>query len=293
VLVSVPICHSYGVDIVCASLISGATMILLQRATPLSLAEGLASRAAVWPTVPFQLEQAVRLDCVSHVPRTVVTAGSWLPEGLWRLARERWGVNVGQLYGATEVGTVSVRLGRSDDGANAISVIGTGVGDASLVVVDRNDPTRICMVDEEGELLVRASSMASGYIDGPLRLSDGYWHSGDVARRRSDGEIEITGRWRLLIDVGGFKVNPIEVERVIASHPGVAACLVVGVRASETVERLRALYVQSDAAPPVAEPALRAFVRERLSAAKVPRSFERVDALPRSATGKIMRAHVP
>ncbi|MFY7895082.1 MAG: AMP-binding enzyme [Phycisphaerales bacterium] len=166
------------------------------------------------------------------------------------------------------------------------------MGDASLVVVDRDNPPRVCAIDEEGELLVHASSMASRYADGPLRSSDGYWRSGDVARRRSSGELEITGRWKLLIDVGGFKVNPIEVERVIASHPGVAACLVTGMHASETVERLRAQYVQAAEAPPVSENALRAYVRERLSAAKVPRTFERVDALPRSVTGKILRAHV-
>jgi long-chain acyl-CoA synthetase len=292
VLMSVPLCHSYGIDLLCACLISGASLTLLERATPQSLGAGLTSGATVWPSVPFQLEQALRLQVPKHAIRTVVSAGSWLPEAIWKATRAQWGIHVGQLYGATEVGTVSVRLGRESDTSLATGIIGRGVGDASLLVVDRENSARVCAVDEEGELLVRASSMASGYVDGPLLRRGAYWKSGDVAVCRADGEIEITGRWKLLIDVGGFKVNPIEVERVIMTHPSVASCLVVGVRASETIERLRALYVQAQHAPAITEDALRAFVRERLSAAKVPRSFEQVDALPRSATGKLLRGSV-
>lgn len=292
VLVGVPLCHSYGVDLLFACMVSGAKMILLERATPASLAAGLAAGATIWPAVPFQLEQLLRTDMREHQVQTVVSAGSWLPEPVWREMRERWGICVGQLYGATEVGTVSVRQGRVSDCPASVAMIGTGVGDASLLVVDPHDLTRVCEPGEEGELLVRSSSMASGYVDGPLTSVYGYWRSGDIARRDRSGELTLTGRWKLLIDVGGYKVNPIEVERVIASHPGVASCVVVGVRASDTVERLRALFVPTDPSTPVSEEALRRFVRERLSAAKVPRVFERVDALPRSASGKIQRGQI-
>lgn len=284
-VVSVPICHSYGMDLLMGCVVSGAAMTLVERATPLSLAAAAAD-ATILPTVPFQLEQLLRSELGAHSIRSAVSAGSWLPESVWRLARERLGIFVGQLYGATELGTVSVRLGTDRDKAGTIAVLGPAVGDASLIVVDRSDPSRRCDACEEGELLVRARSMASCYVDGPLTMVDGYWRTGDAATRDASGDITLTGRWKLFIDVGGFKVNPIEVERVIATCPGVAACVVVPMRASDTVERLRALVVPSDRADPVSEDVLRSFVRERLSAAKVPRVFERVDSLPRSMTGK-------
>ncbi len=156
-------------------------------------------------------------------------------------------------------------------------------------IVDSNDPTLPCATGEEGQLLVRSPSMAQGYVDGSMQVVDGHWPTGDLATMDANASVHITGRIKLLIDVGGYKVNPLEVEAVLSSHPGVAMCLVWGERASDTVERLHAKYVASDPSNPVRSDTLRNFLKERLSSLKVPRSLERVDSLPRGPTGKLLR----
>src|SRR5262249_53438186 len=142
----------------------------------------------------------------------------------------------------------------------------------------------------EGELLVAAPSMLSALVGEELELLDGFVRTGDLAMMDSRGRVRLTGRLKLLIDVGGFKVNPLEVEQVLSMHPGVGACLVDAVRASDTVERVRARFEAIDSANPPGERELRAFLRERLSAPKVPRTILRVDTLPRTMTGKLVRA---
>jgi acyl-CoA synthetase (AMP-forming)/AMP-acid ligase II len=93
---------------------------------------------------------------------------------------------------------------------------------------------------------------------------------------------------RLLVDVGGIKVNPIEVEAVLARHPGVRDAVVVPVRVSDVTARLKAVIVpEPGRAPTKAE--LRRFAREHLVHYKVPRSFEIRATVPRSSSGKILR----
>jgi len=139
---------------------------------------------------------------------------------------------------------------------------------------------------------VRAPSMLSSYLDGEVPLVDGHLLTGDLARIGADGRITITGRQKLLIDVGAYKVNPLEVENELRTHPGVAECVVVAVAASETVQRLRAVVAIRDGEPRPTADGLRKFLRERLSPIKVPRIIEFVDSLPKSPTGKVLRDQV-
>jgi acyl-coenzyme A synthetase/AMP-(fatty) acid ligase len=144
--------------------------------------------------------------------------------------------------------------------------------------------------DADGQLLARATSMMSGYVGDESPLTpDGFFPTGDLGRLDNRGNLLIEGRLKLLIDVGGLKVNPAEVERAIGDHPAVAACVVVPMRLSETVFRLKAIITPTDLKRPPAADELRRFARERLTSHKIPRVFELRDSLPRTATGKIMR----
>jgi acyl-coenzyme A synthetase/AMP-(fatty) acid ligase len=203
---------------------------------------------------------------------------------------DAWGVQVGQLYGATELGTVSMDVpGR--DGFDAASV-GRPLAGVSMRVVDPEDPGRARAAGEEGQLAIRAASMLSGYLDDEMRLVDGHLLTGDLAKIDDAGRAWITGRLNLLIDVGAYKVNPLEVEGVMCEHPNVAECVVVSLSASETVQRLRAVVVLRDPCQPVESEELRRFLRERLSPIKVPRVVEVVSALPKAPTGKVLRDQV-
>jgi long-chain acyl-CoA synthetase len=200
--------------------------------------------------------------------------------------QERWGVTVGQLYGATELGTVAV--GRPDEPGFQPSSIGPalpGVSFRLVPVVGDSAST--------SQLAVSAPSMLSCYLDGDVPLEDGHFLTGDLAALDSEGRLSITGRLKLLIDVGGFKVNPLEVEASLREHPEVRDCAIVPLALSDTVVRPRALIVPVDPATPPRSGDLRAFLRERLAPAKIPRSFDVVDSLPRSPMGKLVRHELP
>jgi acyl-CoA synthetase (AMP-forming)/AMP-acid ligase II len=113
--------------------------------------------------------------------------------------------------------------------------------------------------------------MLSGYLgEASVPTTDGYFLTGDLGRLDEHDNLTITGRLKLLIDVGGLKVNPLEVEEVLAQHPGVSSCVVVPVRVSATVSRLKAIVTPdtaAGAAPPAAG-SLRAFARSRWRATR-------------------------
>ena len=164
--------------------------------------------------------------------------------------------------------------------------------DIRILDVDDPRPDGPLMHGVEGQVAVRANSMMEGYLndDTAGALLDGYSLTGDLGRVDGQGRLTLTGRIKLLIDVGGLKVNPLEVEEVLAQHPQVAACVVVPVPVSETVSRLKAIVMPRDPDGPGPTPeSLRRFARDRLTAYKVPRLFELRKTLPRSPTGKVLR----
>jgi long-chain acyl-CoA synthetase len=286
-----PLSHSYGVDVLAGTLMAGACLRVCPQFDAELVARELEEGATVLPGVPFVFEALARRARTRETSlRVAVSAGSPLPERVRRAFSEAWGLEVGQLYGSTELGAVTM----DEPGATGFDAgsVGRPVRGVSVRVVDVDDPRRMLGAGEEGQLVVRAGSMLSGYLDGEVPLTDGHFLTGDLARIASDGRVTITGRLKMLIDVGAYKVNPLEVEGVLGLHPGVAECVVTGVAASETVQRLRAVVVARDAASRPTSDELRRFVRERLSAIKVPRTVEFVSSLPKTATGKVMRDRV-
>lgn len=277
----VPLCHSYGLEHgLLVPLWAGATIHighgfdLDQTRRELSQ-----SKITVFPSVPSIYEMLANLhepDVKFPSLRIAYSAGGSLPQSIFERVRDQCGITVGQLYGATEVGSVTFA-----HPANA------NFDPASVGQPMRGVELR---TDDAGQLFVRAKSMMSGYVDDDSLLTpDGFFPTGDLARIDAHGNLHITGRLKFLIDVGGLKVNPMEVETAIAEHPSVAACVVVPMKLSETVSRLKAVITPTDPANPPTQDALRTFAKQRLSVHKVPRVFEIRDSLPRSATGKILR----
>jgi len=292
VLGVVPLSHSYGVDLLVATMLSGASLQVFERFEPAGV-ERLLRRGgvSVLPGVPFIFESLARSgpSDAPHGLRLAISAGSPLPE---RVANEflgAWGVRIGQLYGATELGTVTV--GCPAHPAFDPRSVGFAVDGASVRVVAPGEPTRLVPTGEEGELAVRAGSMLDEYLDGHAPLVDGHLLTGDLGRVDAKGRVYVTGRLKHLIDVGGLKVNPAEVEEVLGGFPGVAECALAAMPVSETVTRLRLLYVtEGDSA--VSAEALRVYAQERLSPHKLPRVYQRVAALPRTPGGKLLRSRL-
>ena len=171
--------------------------------------------------------------------------------------------------------------------------IGRGLTGVSMRVVNREDPAQEVSAGTEGELLVRAPSMLGGCVEGDVAWVDGHVRMGDLAKKDAQGNVTITGRLKLLIDSGGFKVNPLEVERVLLEHSDVADCAVTAMELSDTIQRVFAFVVARDVAHPPGERALRSFLLKRLAPAKVPRRIVFVESLPRSPLGKLLRDKLP
>jgi long-chain acyl-CoA synthetase len=293
VVLAVPLCHSYGVDLLLASLYAGAAIIALPRFDAPAIAELLSvGGATVFPGVPFMFESLARISPRPEAllrPRLAVSAGAPLPRPVRERMQETWGLDVVQLFGATELGTVTLAAPGSGD---ALSV-GLPLRGVSVRIVGVTDPRAECPPGHEGQVLVRAPTMLSSYFpDQPPPLLDGHFLTGDLGYLDDRGRLVLTGRVKLLMNVGGLKVNPVEVEGVLDAHPGVKESMVSPMALSPTVNRLHAAVVPSDPADPPRAEDLRAYLQQRLAPYKVPRMYEVVHALPRSPGGKLVRAHL-
>jgi len=143
------------------------------------------------------------------------------------------------------------------------------------------------------EILLRGPNLMLGYLDDPVATAaaidgDGWLHTGDAGRLDAAGYLTITGRIKDMYICGGFNVYPAEVEQVLARLDGVAESAVIGVPDPRLGEAGRAFLVPR-AGHALAEADVLAFCRERLANYKVPRRVVFRDALPRNASGKVLK----
>jgi long-chain acyl-CoA synthetase len=144
---------------------------------------------------------------------------------------------------------------------------------------------------EAGELQILTPFIMNGYLDQPeltrAAFADGYFRTGDMARLKDDGTPELVGRSKDLIVRGGAKVSPLELDGVLAQHPGIAAALTVGVADEIAGERIHVLIVpRADA---IDEKELRRWVADRVEAYKRPDVYHFGAELPLGRTGKVDR----
>ena len=147
-------------------------------------------------------------------------------------------------------------------------------------------------IGQPGEICVRGPQVMRGYWNRPeetarAMTADGFFRTGDVAILQADGQIRIVDRMKDMILVSGFNVYPNEVEDVLAAHPAVLECAVVGAPSEETGEMVVAHVVLKD--PSVSPEALRAYARTQLTGYKVPRRVVFHETLPKTNVGKVLR----
>jgi acyl-CoA synthetase (AMP-forming)/AMP-acid ligase II len=302
-LVAIPASHSYGIDhAMLAAPLAAAAVELHERFDPETVARRLADESVtLMPGVPSIYEAlAASEDGAGAAPRRnsslrhAYSAGGPLPESVWNAFRERFGVPIGQIYGSTEFASVTF----NDPGVAPFdpSSVGRPMAGVDLRILDVETPDvhQPLETGRVGQVAVRAPSMSDGYVnDAEPPTREGYFLSGDLGCLDEHGRLHIQGRLKLLIDVGGRKIDPLEIEAVLAEHPEVGEAVVVPIGATATVNRLKAVVTpaqqeaQQERSP---DPeALRRWVRQRLSRHKVPRIFEVRADLPRTSLGKIRR----
>ena len=295
----IPLHHTYGMGCcMLAAVRSGATLVLFDDPNPFLLQRGRAlelmerERATIFPAVPFTfrlLAEASEEADLSSL-RLCFSAAAALPRSTFDAFHSRFGVPIRQLYGTTEAGCVTVNL--DDDPFATAGSVGRPLEGVELHIVD--DAGETLEPGRVGEILFSGSAMTSGYY-GLEQLNreafrDGSFVSGDRGRLDEEGRLFITGRRKLLIDVRGDKVDPIEVEDVLAVHPKVDEVVVVGVAGDvEGEELVKAVVVP---AGECGERELIRYCRERLADYKVPQRVEFRDEIPLGAAGKVLRKYL-
>jgi acyl-CoA synthetase (AMP-forming)/AMP-acid ligase II len=198
-----------------------------------------------------------------------------------RRFRDRFGLYVLNCYGQTEIGGEIVGWSAGDAKEHGDDKLGA-VGRPHAGVQVRTD-------DGTGELQVRTPALSAGYADGSdlsdRLTTDGWFRTGDVGHQDDDGFVWIDGRLSDMINRGGLKVSPAEVEEVLRLSPDVTDVAVVGVADDRLGEVPWAFVVTESVTGPAT---LEALCREHLAPYKVPVRFEVVDALPRNEVGKVL-----
>jgi len=155
-----------------------------------------------------------------------------------------------------------------------------------------DDDGRLLPTGARGEVVVRGASVMKGYLDDPEESArvgvHGWHHTGDIGWLDDEGWLYLVDRKRELIVSGGFNVFPSEVETVLRAHPAVADCAVIGVPDPLWGEAVKAV-LELNAGRVLDAAELREFCRARLASHQVPKSFEAIDRLPRSAVGKLLK----
>lgn len=221
--------------------------------------------------------------------RAIWAGSSLLPASLIEVCHAR-GVPVCNVYGSTETGPFSIALPPE----HAHSHLGTCGWPAPGVAVSLRDASgEAVQPGEVGEVWVRAPNVVQRYWpDLPACDADGFFHSGDLAQQAADGSYTVVGRAKDMLISGGENIYPAEIENLLVQHPLVVECAVVGQDDARWGEAVVAVVVLRDGAPADWAAALQGFLDGRLARYKWPRRWQRVDALPKTALGKVQKPAV-
>jgi long-chain acyl-CoA synthetase len=207
-----------------------------------------------------------------------------------RRFEELTGASVVEGYGLSETSPVTHVNPLSND--RRVGSVGVPLPDTDQRVVDLETGTKVLGTDQVGELAVRGPQVMLGYYHQPEEtaavLKDGWFQTGDIARIDADGFAYIVDRKKDMVNVGGMKVYPREVEEVLFQHPAVADVAVVGGPDPERGESVVAFVVRKPGVT-VTSAELIAFVRDRIAHYKAPYRVEFREQLPRSGVQKVLR----
>jgi len=289
-----PLFHSYACEGLTTAVEAGATMVLQEHVQPFALnrLETLklvrAWNATVLQSVPYMFDLLASAPGSEPLPslRHCGCGGVPLQQATFQAFDDRFGIPIRQEYGSTETGKMSINVDR--DPRSSWTSVGTALPGMELFVLgDDDEPVA---PGTNGRIAIRTPGLTTDHpygaeADSPF-VGD-LFLTGDVGWLDGEGRLTVTGRTKIFIEVLGEKVDPAEVEEVLAEHPAVIESVVVGVAEGRSGGQvLKAVVVRG---PSCLEDELISFCKERLSSFKVPSLIEFRDEIPRSQVGKILR----
>jgi long-chain acyl-CoA synthetase len=291
ILGAVPLYHSFGmVAGLIAALLCGSRLVLFERFIPHQVMKTLANeRITILLAVPFMYDLMTRCY-LPDVPdlgalRVCLSSGASLSPHTAKQFEDKYNRSIYQVYGSTETGVIAAQW---PNGHNwPAESAGCPLRGVQMRIVGEDGQE--LSPDESGHLWVKTPAMFAGYlnrIEVTQRVfQDGWYLTGDMARQDNNGYLYLVGRKDTFINVGGKKVNPLEVEKVLLSHPLVKEAVVFGSDAGSAGQQVQAKIVGRN----VSAVELLAFCRDQLAFYKVPTRIEFLTDLPKTSLGKVRR----
>ncbi|MER7580706.1 AMP-binding protein, partial [Kitasatospora sp. NPDC097691] len=243
----------------------------------------------MWWALLGALTDTVDVDRIARNLRIGVSGGAPLPVELLGRVEERLHIRILEGYGLSETSPV---VTFSDPGREPRpGSIGVPIWGVEIKLIDA-DWAEVTEPGAVGEIVVKGHGVMKGYFNRPeataAAIRDGWFRTGDLARRDEDGFYYIVDRAKDMIIRGGFNVYPREVEEVLMTHPAISLAAVVGVPHESHGEEVKAFVILEPGASATPDE-LVAWSREQMAGHKYPRIVEVVDSLPMTATGKILK----
>ena len=308
ILCIVPLFHAYGFgECMLAATFTGATLVILepfmQNGAPvempfvfrcprvLNLIEH--EKITILPAVPYIYSILAATPYQTQVDfstvRLCISAGNFLPKDTFDKFLHRFGLPLRQLYGCTEAGAVAINLDPDVD--IQYDSIGLPMKNVEIKVMD--DEANELAPGLIGEFVIKSETLTTGYDNLPEvnkeAFRNGHFFTGDLGKKDEQGRLYLTGRKKIFIDTGGYKVDPLEVEDVLVAHPKVVEAVVVGTKGPLGGELIKAVIVLKEECK---EQEIIAFCKDKLADFKIPKLIEFRQELPKNPLGKVLRKKV-
>jgi acyl-CoA synthetase (AMP-forming)/AMP-acid ligase II len=309
IMAVLPFFHAYGLAVLLGAVLQAKCRLIIMPS--FELTEFLANiqnyRCAagfIAPPIAVALAKHPVVDSYDLSSlRTVLSGAAPLDEELGHAVAERLGCQVVQGYGMTELSSASHCIpfdgGQSALGKTApLSSCGWSLPNSVSKIVDPQTGIEIMVPDQgrsaAGELWVKGPNVMAGYLGNEQPTAgiidaDGFLHTGDLARVDADGCVYIVDRLKELIKYKGYQVPPAELEALLLTHPSIADAAVIGVTDTESGEEIPKAFVVTQPGDKLTDVDVMDFVAKHVPPYKKVRQVEFIDAVPKSASGKILR----
>lgn len=296
-----PFFHIAGVMFALRAASAGETLIIHKTVDPSVIVQTLIEEEIAWTfIVPAIIQMLLKVPSVEEMKfprlRHIMYGASPISEHVLVKAMKTFGCGFIQGFGMTELSCAGTFLTEADheralaDRPELLASAGRALPGTQIRVVDGEGAD--CAPGEIGEIVIRGPQVFMGYWKLPeatkATLRDGWLHSGDAGSIDDEGYLFIRDRLKDMIVSGGENVYPAEVEAVLNQHPKVAEVSVIGVPDEKWGETVMAVVVPEKGAE-IGEAELDAHCRAALGGFKLPRRYSFVDALPRNASGKVLK----
>ena len=293
--VLLPMFHSFTMTVgLLLPMTQGVSIIAIKSLHPPKniIAEIMHNEATVMPAIPQLYRALVTVDLPADLPLRVCLSGAApLPVEVLNAFRERVGIPLLEGYGLSE--TSPVACTNPLHGTQKAGSVGVPIRGVEFQI--RNDAGEVLPVGEPGEICIKGHNIMMGYWNNPeateASIKDGWLLTGDIGRLDEDGYIYITDRKKDMLLVNGINVYPREVEEVIYQFDGIKEAAVVGVSDPRKGEMVVACVAPVEGRE-LDKTGLLAFLKTKLAAYKLPRKVMKMEALPRNATGKILKTNL-